>query len=178
MKLRVEQITAEPLRREVLEPNEEINRRLEGGATHDFRLVGPLAGEVSYYRAGDKLFFEGRLGATMEGTCARCLVAFSLEVRAPFEFVLTPAVKQHAAEELSIEDLSLSFYSGDEVDLGPLLAEQTILALPTRALCQEDCRGLCPSCGANRNTETCDCPVEAGDPRLAVLNGLRARGAS
>ena len=54
-----------------------------------------------------------------------------------------------------------------------LLREQFYLALPMKPLCQEDCRGLCPQCGVNRNTGTCDCNVQWEDPRLAALRNLK-----
>ena len=84
----------------------------------------------------------------LEGVCARCLETFSLPLATPFEFVLTRAQPHEASQELHTEDLAFSFYSGDEIDLTPLVGEQAILALPTRAVCREECRGLCPSCGA------------------------------
>ena len=62
---------------------------------------------------------------------------------------------------------------GDAVDLSPLIREQIILALPTRPLCQEGCKGLCPQCGADRNAAPCGCPTMSGDPRLAVLRDLK-----
>jgi DUF177 domain-containing protein len=77
--------------------------------------------------------------------------------------------------DLKVEDLEFSYYDGEEVDLTPLIREQTLLALPTRPLCREDCRGLCPRCGANLNQGDCGCPTEAGDPRLSVLRSLTVR---
>jgi uncharacterized protein len=72
--------------------------------------------------------------------------------------------------------LALSYYEGEEIDLTPLVHEQIILALPTRPLCGEACRGLCPRCGANLNAAPCGCPTAPpADPRLAVLHSL-ARG--
>ena len=70
---------------------------------------------------------------------------------------------------LRTEDLEFSLYDGDQIDLAPLVAEQLILALPSRALCREDCQGLCPSCGTNLNLHQCGCAQQARDPRLAVL---------
>jgi uncharacterized protein len=48
-----------------------------------------------------------------------------------------------------------------------------LLNIPMRILCKEDCRGLCPKCGRNRNTNSCDCVEEAIDPRWEGLKGLR-----
>jgi uncharacterized protein len=67
----------------------------------------------------------------------------------------------------------LSYYSGDEIDVTPLIVEQVMLALPTRPLCAEDCLGLCDSCGANLNRETCDCADTGGDPRMAIFRTLK-----
>jgi uncharacterized protein len=78
-----------------------------------------------------------------------------------------------AEVELSGDELDLSFYEGDQVDLSPLVREQIILALPTRPLCRDNCKGLCASCGINLNTQACSCTVSGGDPRLAVLRTLK-----
>lgn len=178
MKLRVDRITDEASESVFRAPIEDLNARLESGGVHDFRLVEPLDVEVSYYRAGDDLYFEGRCTGTAEGVCARCLETFSLPLAAPFEFVLTRAQPSEATQELHTEDLAFSFYSGDEIDLTPLVGEQAILALPSRAVCREDCRGLCPVCGANRNVDPCECRPGGPDPRLAILARARARTAS
>ena len=62
--------------------------------------------------------------------------------------------------------------TGDELDLEPLARDAVLLDLPLAPLCREDCAGLCPRCGANLNTETCDC-APVGDPRWAALDALR-----
>jgi uncharacterized protein len=86
---------------------------------------------------------------------------------------LKPQSEQAAGEQLIEEDVSLSFYQGDEVDLAPLLREAMILSLPTVPLCSDECRGLCPHCGANRNVGRCGCHDDWVDPRLAVLRSLK-----
>jgi uncharacterized protein len=52
--------------------------------------------------------------------------------------------------------------------------EQVLLALPGRMLCQQDCQGLCPQCGANRNRTNCDCVQPAVDSRWKALADLAA----
>jgi uncharacterized protein len=71
------------------------------------------------------------------------------------------------------EDLEYSVYDGEEIDLTPFIREQMLLALPTRPLCSDDCRGLCPRCGANRNERDCGCREDMFDPRLSVLRSLK-----
>jgi uncharacterized protein len=128
------------------------------------------------YRSGRELFFHGAFRGRIESTCSRCLKEFSLPVAHEFEIVLSPKPAQAGAatEELRPEDLGLSYYSGDEINLEPLVREQMLLALPTRPLCAEDCRGLCGGCGADLNTEECCCRSgETEDPRMAIFRTLR-----
>ena len=70
------------------------------------------------------------------------------------------------------DDLETSYYRDDQIDLNELLREQFYLALPMKPLCREDCQGLCPVCGINRNTATCGCELSWEDPRLAPLKSL------
>lgn len=61
---------------------------------------------------------------------------------------------------------------GIEINPAALAWEEFSLALPVKPLCREECRGLCPVCGCNRNTDPCTCAGLEGDPRLAALRGL------
>lgn len=173
MKLRVENITEETRTCDFSQSVAEMNDRLAAGP-HDFRFARPLDVHLEHYRADDDLVFSGSIRTAARGECARCTEEFPLEVEAPFQFVLQPEAGRDDDDrnQLRGEDLALSTYAGDEIDLAPLVEEQVLLALPTRALCKEDCRGLCPTCGANRNLENCRCQPEQGDPRLAVLRTL------
>jgi uncharacterized protein len=74
--------------------------------------------------------------------------------------------------ELGADDAAATFYKDDAIDLADLLREQFYLALPMKPLCRQDCRGLCPQCGTNLNTDTCQCQVRWEDPRLAGLKAL------
>ena len=71
-------------------------------------------------------------------------------------------------------DLETDVYDHDQVDLNVLLETETTLGLEMKPLCSEGCRGLCPTCGANRNAEPCACAPTA-DPRWAPLKGLADR---
>src|ERR1044072_582574 len=71
------------------------------------------------------------------------------------------------------DDLETSYYRDDQIDLNELLREQFYLELPMKPLCTEDCKGLCPQCGTNLNTGTCDCSAGWNDPRLAPLRQLK-----
>jgi uncharacterized protein len=63
--------------------------------------------------------------------------------------------------------------AGDHIDLEPMTREAVVLGLPLAPLCRPDCKGLCPTCGAELNRGPCGCPPPATDPRWAALDALR-----
>ena len=174
MKLRVDDITAEAKELSFAEPEADINRILEQGPLTEFRVQEPIGVKVSYYRAGPELFFQGDLHASTTATCARCAEEFVASSGREFRFILAPRAVGFAGEkDLHDEDLEFSLYEGDQIDLSPLIREQFLLSLPTRPLCREDCRGLCPKCGVNLNHTQCDCAQETGHPGFAALRNLK-----
>jgi DUF177 domain-containing protein len=178
MKIPLQDILSVSSALDYLEPVEELNRTLRTGRACDYQFGSALDVRVAFYRAEQDLFFDGSVRGLASATCARCLEVFSLPVAKDFALVLTPEAPLSGEIELAAADLSQSFYAGADVDLTPLVYEQVQLALPTRPLCGEECRGLCPRCGVNRNREQCACAEDTGDPRLAVLRSLKIdRGA-
>jgi Predicted metal-binding, possibly nucleic acid-binding protein len=77
--------------------------------------------------------------------------------------------KEDEGIELTEEDLEFGSYQNEEIDLAGLLGEEIRLALPIRFLCKEDCKGLCPKCGANLNEGPCPCPKYKEGSPFAVL---------
>ncbi len=178
MKIQLNDILAVADHLDYAEPVEALNATLASAATQDYEFVGPLQVHVTYSRSQMDLFFDGEVQGRARGTCGRCLESYPLDVAQEFSLVLTPATPLSGEIELAPGDLTQSFYEGPEIDLTPLMYEQIMLALPTRPLCGEECRGLCPQCGSNRNTGQCACVVETGDPRWSVLRNLKIdRGA-
>ena len=174
MKLRIDDIADSAKEISFAESEDEINRILEKGPLTEFRVEEPIGVTVSYYRAGTELFFEGDLQASTTAICARCAEEFAAPSGRDFRFVLSPKSVGFADEkDLRDEDLEFSLYDGDQIDLSPLIREQFLLSLPTRPLCGDDCRGLCPKCGVNLNHTHCDCSEETGHPAFAALRNLK-----
>ncbi|HLW70175.1 MAG TPA: DUF177 domain-containing protein [Candidatus Binataceae bacterium] len=174
MKLRVDDITAEARELSFAEPAAEINRELRSGPIAEYFLTQPVAVDISHYRAGAEVFLSGSIAAAARANCARCAEEFTATRERPFRYVLAPkAIASDDDKDLRDEDLEFSLYDGDHIDLTPLVREQVLLALTERPLCREDCRGLCPRCGINRNEATCNCRSEPADTRLAVLRTLK-----
>ena len=173
MKIAIDDIKATPKELHYTEDVAELNSRLERGGGRDYRLPRGFDVDSEYYRSGLDVFFRGDLHGEVVGTCARCLEEYSFDLDQPFTFVLTPrAAEGSEPEALKADDLALSYYEGDEIDVTPLVYEQTMLALPTRPLCNENCRGLCPRCGANLNSGACGCPSAKPDSPLAGIHTL------
>ena len=125
----------------------------------------------------DRFRLVGTVVTQAGARCSRCLEPFTLPVNAAFDLRYLPARNgrpgfRHEDVELADEDTSDDYYRGDEIDLGELMREQFYLALPMKPLCRQDCKGLCPQCGINLNTETCQCEIQWEDPRLAGLKAL------
>jgi uncharacterized protein len=124
---------------------------------------------------GADVFVQGSVGATIPQTCSRCLESFPARVDAAVDVRLVPRPTTADSVELGADDLDVDFYENDVLDLDRVVETETTLALPMKPLCRDDCRGLCPACGGNRNVVPCSCAERAPDPRLAALGDLAAR---
>ncbi|PYM17884.1 MAG: DUF177 domain-containing protein [Candidatus Rokuibacteriota bacterium] len=124
---------------------------------------------------GDDVTVQGTIEATVPLACGRCLESLPTHVNVLVDVRLTPRPAARDDLELGADDLDTDFYANDELDLGALIQTETTLALPMKPLCREDCRGLCPACGMNRNLTPCECREQKPDPRLAVLSQWSAR---
>ncbi len=173
MKLNVHEIEEAAKELVYEESTDSLNTLLLHGQVCDFEFPAAAEVRVAYYRAGQELFFQGHIDGSVVGHCARCLEEYTFDIGKDFFVVLVPKEELPGEVELTDDELDLSFYEGDHVDLSPLVREQIILALPTRPLCRDDCKGLCATCGANLNTQACTCTEHSSDPRLAILRTIK-----
>ncbi|HEX8089690.1 MAG TPA: DUF177 domain-containing protein [Blastocatellia bacterium] len=144
---------------------------LSGG---DARLVGRPELDLQATRAGDEVRVVGHLKATVEIACDRCLKPLTMPVDQSFDLLYVPPAKTSEEKELGDDDLSIAFYQDEAIDVDDLVREQVELALPMARLCGEECRGLCPECGANLNEGDCLCSDERVDPRWGALKELKS----
>jgi uncharacterized protein len=143
----------------------------------DFRIVAPVKLTARVSKDAQKVRLAGRVQTTLETDCGRCLEPFTVPVDAKLDLMFLPdagdgAVQVAGEKEVREEDTGVSFYKDDTIDLGEVMRDEFFLALPMKPLCKDDCKGLCPLCGANWNRDTCTCKAEWVDPRLAVLKKL------
>ncbi len=173
MKIPVDRITESPKDISFAESTDELNSLYGAEEFRDFRFPPFLEVNLVYYRSGRDLFFQGRLGGILEGRCSRCLKSYSFPLEKQFDFVLTPAPLLAKSGELSRDEIGLSFYAAEEINLSPFIREELLLALPLRPLCEDGCRGFCGGCGVNLNEESCLCASSKGDPRMAFFRTLK-----
>lgn len=123
----------------------------------------------------ERVEIEGRIEAAVSIACDRCLREVPRDLSFEFRnaFITPEEYTEEQETELEIEDMDVSIFQGGSLDLREIAREQLLLALPGQVLCEEDCRGLCGRCGANRNLVDCNCAEEETDPRWSALKDLK-----
>jgi uncharacterized protein len=105
----------------------------------------------------------GTITASWRGECRRCLAPVGGVLRIPVQELYQTTVTDPDAFPIV----------GEQLDLTPMVREAVLLDLPTAPLCRDDCAGICPVCGADRNANPCSCDTTVRDDRWAALDALR-----
>jgi uncharacterized protein len=141
------------------------------------RVAGPvevhLTGSVRRDHEGFAIAGEMRYAGDL--LCVRCLAPVAWQQTEEYAILLRHRSTEPVDEEVELgdEDLDVVFIDEEVLDLADLAAEQVLLAMPMRVLCDDSCSGLCPTCGANRNLSPgCGCEPQV-DPRWKALEGLK-----
>lgn len=131
-----------------------------------------VSGEIR--RSRGRLHVNGQVAAQVQVECDRCLKLVDLPVDSKFklEYVTPEDYQAQQAVELAEEDLDFAVFDGDVIDIDELVAEELMLAVPAHVLCKDNCKGVCPACGADRNLLECSCEIAEVDPRWAGLKKL------
>lgn len=171
-----------------LDVHELERRRIEFDATFDaadlsfpdnWRLAEPLraegAAELLDRKDTRTIRVRGRIEGRLENDCARCLEKITHEVRDRLDLYFYPMAAIARSEEhaVSSDDADIGFYEEPGLPLADVVREQVSLWLPMRELCREDCKGLCPRCGANLNEGACGCKEDFADSRWDPLRKLK-----
>jgi len=154
-------------------PASELNREDEVAGT----ALVEIEATVDKGNAPREFIANGTSRSTIDLTCSRCVDPFPFAHQSAFHVVFRarPEISEEN-EEIEItdkEELDVEFYSEPLVPLRDLALEQLQLAIPMKPLCDENCLGLCPTCGANRSREKCACGESVVDERWGALRGIR-----
>ena len=138
------------------------------------KLIEPATVKGRVRLAGNEVFVNGHVQTRAQVECDRCLQPVELPVDAEFEleYITGSQYESSGAAELTEAEMSVSVFDGQAIDVDEVVKEQVLLAVPTRMLCREDCKGICPECGIDRNTGECTCATNDIDPRWAALKNL------
>jgi uncharacterized protein len=140
---------------------------------------------LTAFRSGAELSLQGHVEGEVGLACGRCLGRYRQPIREAFRLVLEPAGERvpadpEGAQALAEDGLFLSdelesgWFRGSEIHLDRLVRELLSLAIPVQPLCREDCQGLCPRCGVDRNRVNCECPEERPASPFRALESLKA----
>lgn len=145
----------------------------------NLRQAGPLETTGSVELLANTLGeirVRGHLKVTMETDCDRCLEKVRLPFDSDFDLFYRPSEPGgRPAEEVELHagEAEIGFYEGSGLQLNDILREYVLLSMPMHPVCSEDCRGICPVCGQNRNIRACHCEVKPVDDRWAALKKLQ-----
>ncbi|MBI4283867.1 MAG: DUF177 domain-containing protein [Chloroflexi bacterium] len=128
-------------------------------------------GEVELIRIDRSLLVKAILHTEIELTCSRCLNLFSYPLTLNIEEEYFPTTDMVTGASLPLPDEPGCFTidANNILDLTEAIRQYTLLTIPMKPLCREDCAGLCPACGGNLNQGPCSCPPKRDDPRWSAL---------
>ena len=115
--------------------------------------------------------------AALEVLCARCVEPVAVPLDGAFDLIFRPQDADAEAGEraITLDETEIGYYEKSGLLLEDVVREQVLLSLPARTLCTPDCKGLCPRCGQNLNSASCQCESASVDPRWNALAGLAGR---
>ena len=156
------------------------------GSTRDYQIdevadiagdgkANKIKGECSLLRIQRSILVKCALDTEVELTCSRCLGRFRHPLKINFEEEFLPTVDVTSGMPLPSPEEATAFTIDEYhiIDLTEAVRQYSLMAIPMKALCREDCAGLCPSCGKNLNEGKCDCPAQNIDPRWSKLAELK-----
>ncbi len=131
---------------------------------HDNFKVAPINLNGTIGSLGKNFYLNLKYSSTWRFLCSRCL--------AETEFVIEGRIEKSIVKDGNDEDEDIIVVESSIIDLYDLIYNDIVLNLPTKVMCDEECKGLCPDCGVNLNHETCECTQETIDPRLEKLKNF------
>jgi uncharacterized protein len=170
VKIRLDEILDAPC-----EWEEVLSVTAEGLGRPEVLALGEIDWRGRIEAVSEGFLMQARLSYQQTLACTRCLTPVVEEVAEPVEMMIlkSPQATLSQEVELTESDFGLHYVEGEVLDTEPIVLEQMTLNIPMKALCREDCRGICPSCGARRGEEACSCEDQEVDPRWAGLQRWR-----
>jgi uncharacterized protein len=138
----------------------------------DYAPLAPLSVRITANYARDDIVTHVSLSGTFSLPCSRCLAETSIAIEGEMRYLFTLRnFGDGDAPDDDLDVIELDRFQA-ELEMSPYIWETLILNLPEGTLCREDCKGLCPVCGSDRNARDCGCAADDTDPRMRILKSL------
>lgn len=134
----------------------------------NFNFKSPVHFEGYALNIGGTIELKGKANASLSVMCDRCVNYYDKNIT----YDIFESFKKEDNLSTADEDEDITPLEGSSIDLDSILYTGLILSLPSKSLCSEECKGLCPVCGKNLNNETCTCSIDNTDPRFDILDKL------
>jgi len=142
-------------------------------------IDGPIRVVCDLHRSSEFVRVAGGVRATIIIECARCLETYRQDIEGNFSCVVRKLKQGETIPEISNDEednveVDLIFLDHDKntLELTEYIHDAVLLAVPSKTVCDENCKGLCPMCGHNLNEGECGCEKNLTDPRWQSLSGL------
>lgn len=178
MKIRIEHIKEQPRSYSFSEPFESFPLLVQLVKDGDCSFNAPLQIEVTAGREYDHYRVEGKIEVPVQFECSRCLCSFERTLNSRFTIFFREGSQSEQEQdelELDEQDLISDCFSGDEIDLASEIADQVVLEIPLKPLCNDRCKGLCSFCGIDLNQAACSCGQEQKESKFAALKNFKVR---
>jgi len=179
MEILIEQIGEDGLVFEFEKSVETFPVLAEMVAGGECEFAAPIRSALRALRIGDMVELDGDVETSVRLPCSRCLQPFETPLKSRFALTYmrrtTDVLEDTEAREveLNAEDMGIVYFQGEKIDLKDTIQEQVVMEFPIRALCKQDCKGLCSECGADLNVDPCNCDRSSPPGRFAVLKNLK-----
>jgi uncharacterized protein len=141
----------------------------------ELAVVQPVELDCQFYKVNREVVVQGTLCSAVRLTCSRCAEEFEQALRIVLEAVYWPVqdISSARAKELDEGMTDVYPYTEPVIDIAEMARDKLFLSIPLQPHCMGGCKGLCPSCGVNRNTMSCQCAEERVDSPFELLKGMR-----
>lgn len=179
MRFRIDEIKDDGLILESSTPWDDLPILVEIASSGDCEFFGPVRLQARAQRVGEMVEIDGTLAIPVKFQCGGCLREYREDLVCRFDLTFArelPVVEDEDSgeeAELTSEDLGITLFHGDEIDLAESIQEQVAISLPVRRRCQPECKGLCSNCGADLNAADCGCSRTNINLKFAALKDFK-----
>jgi len=143
-------------------------------------FLGPIVLRAEVYRVGERFEVKGLVRTRLRVHCGRCLEDFERALEGDLKIYADTRSRRDGRtnEETREEDLGIVYHDGQYLDLSDEVRQVLLVEVPWNPVCKSECRGLCPTCGIDRNVDSCRCDEDQIDSRWGALQKLKDQNRS